>query len=166
MHERHEHEQYFFLPETVTELADFAAGFARPCCLCAPTVGAELAARGAWVRVLDLDERFAGVRGFVPYDLYRPRALDEDYDLILCDPPFHKVSPAQLFDAIRTLARGAFPQPLLVCYPREREAALLGTFAPFGLVPTGYFPRYISVQAHAPGDIQFYGNLPITTPGR
>jgi hypothetical protein len=159
MHERHEHEQYFFVSETVVELADFAARFERPCCLCAPLVGAELAERGVDVRVLDIDERFEGVRGFVHYDLYRPQPLDEDFGVIVCDPPFHKVSPAQLFDAVRTLARGAFDRPLLVCYPRERELALVGTFAPFGLVATGYYPRYVSVQAHAHGDIEVYGNL-------
>ena len=159
MNERHEHEQYFFTPETAAHLAACAARFERPCCLCAPTVGVLLGERKAGARVLEIDERFAATPGFLRYDVYRPRPLDEAFGLILCDPPFMKVSLAQLFAAVRTLARGEVSQPLLICYPRERALALTSTFAPFGLVPTGYCPRYVSVQAHAPGEIEFFGNL-------
>jgi hypothetical protein len=159
MHERHEHEQYFFLPRSTEHLARFAARFARPCCLCAPSVGVVLGQRRVAARVLEIDERFATTPGFLHWDVYRPRPLDEDFGLILCDPPFSKVSLAQLFTAVRLLARGELRKPLLICYPRERAGALLGTFAPFGLRPTGYCPRYISVQAHGPMDIEVYGNL-------
>ncbi len=159
MHERHEHEQYFFLPATTEHLAGFAARFDRPCCLCAPSVGVALAARKVPAAVLEIDERFESTPGFVRWDVYRPRPLVERFGLILCDPPFLKVSLAQLFSAVRVLAGGELSQPLLLCYPRERAGALLGTFAPFGLRPTGYCPRYISVQAHGPMDIEFYGNL-------
>jgi Probable N6-adenine methyltransferase len=160
MHERHEHEQYFFVPETAAHLAAFAARFERPCCLCAPTVGVLFGERKVSARVLEIDERFAATPGYLHYDLYRPRPLDEAFGIILCDPPFEKVSPSQLFTAIRTLARGDYRQPLLICYPRERALALTGTFAPFGLTATGYHPRYQTVQAHGPEDIEFYGNLP------
>lgn len=159
MHERHEHEQYFFVPETTEHLAGFAARFERPCCLCAPSVGVALGQRRVAARLLEIDERFEQTPGFLRWDLYRPRALEERFGLILCDPPFLKVSPSQLFAAVRTLAGGDLSQPLLICYPHDRAAALLGTFAPFGLRATGYHPRYISVQAHGPGDIEFYGNL-------
>jgi Probable N6-adenine methyltransferase len=163
MHERHEHEQYFFLPETTAHLASFAAHFERPCCLCAPSVGVVLGQRKVPAAVLEIDERFAATPGFLHWDVYRPRVLAERFGLILCDPPFLKVSLAQLFAAVRVLAGGvASPQqPLLLCYPRERAGNLLGTFAPFGLRPTGYCPRYVSVQAHGDGDtaIELFGNL-------
>jgi Probable N6-adenine methyltransferase len=159
MHERHELEQYFFLPETTEQLASFAAGFALPCCLCAPSVGVALGQRRVAARVLEIDERFASTPGFVRWDLYRPQPLDETFGLIVCDPPFLKVSLAQLFAALRVLARGEPSQPLLLCYPRERAIHLLATFAPFGLRPTGLCPRYQTVQAHGPEDIEFFGNL-------
>jgi hypothetical protein len=160
MEERHEREQYFFTPETTTRLADFAARFPTPCCLCTPSVGALLGERGVSVRVLDIDERFASARGFLRYDLYRPHRLDEQFGLILCDPPFAKVSLAQLFTAVRTLSQGRYGQPLLISYPRQRAVNLQGTFARFGLVPTGYCPRYQTVKALGPSDIEFFGNLP------
>lgn len=162
MHERHEHEQYFFTPATIAHLAGFAARFERPCALCCPTIGVALADRKIAARVLEIDERFSTTPGFARWDVYRPRPLGETFGLILCDPPFQKVSLAQLFAAVRTLAGGDLRQPLLICYPRERAGALLGTFAPFRLRPTGYCPRYVSVQAHGDDDdtaIEVFGNL-------
>jgi hypothetical protein len=158
MDERHEHEQYFFLPETTAHLADFAARFDHPCCLCAPTVGVALVELEVETRLLEIDERFAPIQGFLRYDIYRPRPLDETFGLILCDPPFVKVGLDQLFAAVRMLARGDFQQPLLICHPRKRAADLIGTFARFGLVATGYVPRYQTVQAGS-DDIEVYGNL-------
>ena len=159
MHERHEHEQYFFTRDTVERLAGFLARFERPACLCTPTVGAQLAARKVSVRTLEIDERFAQTPGFLHFDMYRPRPLAESFDVILCDPPFEKVSLAQLFTAVRSLAHGDFGQRLLLCYPVERAGAVLGTFAPFGLVPTGVHPQYVTVQAHGPRGIELFGNL-------
>jgi hypothetical protein len=159
MHERHEVEQYVYLPETSERLASFVAGFPRPCCLCAPTVGVALAQRRVSARVLEIDERFAPTPGFRRWDLYRLQPLDETFGCILCDPPFLKVSLAQLFAALRVLSQGATSQPILLCYPRERAVHLLATFAPFGLRPTGFCPRYQTVQAHGPEDIEVFGNL-------
>src|SRR5689334_2564510 len=81
--EHHHREQYFFDEKTLRELADFVGSFERPCCLCAPMLGRELHRRGRAVRVLDVDRRFADLSGFVEWDLYRPRHLDEEFDLVL-----------------------------------------------------------------------------------
>ena len=113
MQERHESEQYFFTDETTGHLADFAARFPNPCCICAPSVGVELGRRGVRARVLDIDERFATTRGFRHYDLFRPEWLGEEFGIILCDPPFFNVSLSQLFAALRLLSRNRYEQPLL-----------------------------------------------------
>ncbi len=166
MHERHEYEQYFFDAATLDTLAEAVAGFPDPCCLCAPRLGEALERRGVAVRVLDVDERFAGLRGFRRYDLYRPEWLGEAYGLIVCDPPFFRVSLAQLFRAIRLLSRGDCTQPLLVSYLARRAANLCGTFAPFGLEPTGYRPGYVTVQEQAGRNaVEFFANVPVPFPG-
>ena len=159
MLEKHELEQYFWDAPTVSHLADFAGGYGRVCCLCAPLLGQELAARRHWVRILDTDERFGGLPGFRKYDIYRPEWLGETYDLIVCDPPFFNVSLSQLFGAIRLLSRNDFAQPLLVCYLQRRASSVVGAFAPFGLEPTGYLPAYQTVQQSERNVIEFYGNL-------
>ena len=160
MQERHEKEQYFFTDETTGHLADFAARFPNPCCICAPSVGVELARRRVPVRILDIDERFAKTPGFRRYDLFSPDWLGEEFGLILCDPPFFNVSLSQLFAALRLLSRNRYEQPLLISYLSRRATSIVGTFARFGLTPTGYYPRYKTVQALARNEIEFFGNLP------
>ena len=159
MQELHEKEQYFFTDETTGRLADFAAHFPNPCCICAPSVGVELGRRGVRARVLDIDERFAATPGFRHYDLFRPEWLGEEFGLILCDPPFFNVSLSQLFAALRLLGRNRYEQPLLISYLGRRSASIVGTFARFGLTATGYSPRYKTVQALARNEIEFFGNL-------
>ena len=159
MLERHENEQYFFAPETVQHLADFAAQWTRPCCLCAPLVGAELEKRGVDCLTLDCDERFSHLKSFRRYDLFRPQWLDEEFGIIICDPPFFKASLAQLFNAIRILSRYNFQQPILICYLTRRAANLCGTFAPFALEATGYYPAYQTVRNLERNEIEFFSNL-------
>jgi hypothetical protein len=159
MDERHENEQYFFDGPTLDHLSEFVAGFARPCCICAPLLGQAVARRGRPVRILDIDERFADVPGFRRWDLHRPEWLGESYDLIVCDPPFFNVSLSRLFVALRTLAKNRFEQPILISYPTRRSRNLLSTFHRFALRPTGYAPGYLTVQAVERNAIEFYGNL-------
>ena len=157
--ELHAREQYFFDADTLEALADFVGRFERPCLLCAPMLGRALHERGRDVRVLDVDRRFADLPGFVEWDLYRPRHLDEAFDLVLCDPPFFNVSLSQLFTAVRLLCRFDLSHRVMISFPLRRSRALLGTFAPFGLAPTGYSPGYLTVQRCAKNDIEFYANF-------
>lgn len=160
MYELHENEQYFFDAPTLDHLANFVARWPSPCCLCAPLLGKHLAERGVAVTILDIDERFSVVPGFRHYDIYRPAWLDRKFGIILCDPPFFNVSLSQLFAAVRILSHHQFDQPLLVSYLQRRSEAILGTFSPFGLRPTGFCPGYQTVQASARNDIEFFGNIP------
>ena len=137
MVEKHELEQYFWTRDTITHLADFASSYERVCCLCAPTLGAELGRRGCKVTNLDRDNRFEGTPGYRPYDLYRPERLEqsEGFDLIICDPPFYCVTLAQMFTALRLLADFRLDTPLMIGYLKRRERAVLGTFTTWGLRP-------------------------------
>ena len=139
MLERHEIEQFFWDDATLSQLAARICERTAPaeavCCLCAPFLGRELARRGRPSRVLDIDERFAQDRGFERFDLFRPAWRDGRFGLIVCDPPFWKVSLSQLFAAVRVLAHHDWEQPLLFCYPQRRGTSLCGTFARFGLAP-------------------------------
>ncbi len=159
MYEKHEKEQYFFDKATLGHLADFVSGFPNPCCICAPLLGKELESRGVSVRILDIDERFAKLNGFRKFDIYKPEWLGEEYGLIVCDPPFFRVSLSQLFTALRLLSRNDYSQPLLVSYLTRRASSVVGAFGNFGLEPTGYFPGYQTVQKVERNDIEFFGNL-------
>jgi len=161
MYELHQNEQYFFNAPTLNRLADFVVtgSFTNPCCLCCPLLGQELARRNIAARSLDIDERFAGTLGFMRYDIYRPAWTGESYDLIICDPPFFKVSLAQLFKAVRTLSQHDFSQPLLLCYLSRRASNVLGAFSRFNLRATGLRAGYQTVQDTERNDIEFFTNL-------
>ena len=159
MLERHEAEQYFWDAETLNALSDVAARFERPCALCAPLLGRVWNERGLESRSLDCDERFSTDENYALYDLYRPLYRDENYGLIICDPPFWKVSLSQLFAAIRLLSHHDFEQKLAICYPTRRAKNICGTFAKFGLEPTRYFPGYLTVQELERNRIEFFANF-------
>lgn len=159
MLEQHAIEQYFWDSATINRVADVAARFDNPCCLCAPMVGSELEKRQVKTRVLDIDARFSGVAGFTRFDLYRPTWLGEELGVIICDPPFWIVSLSQLFTAIRLLSRHNFEQPLAICYPTRRSVNICATFARFGLKATGFLPKYHTVQDTERNQIEFFANF-------
>ena len=142
MYELHENEQYFFDDRTLDQLDDFASAWDSPCCICTPMLGKRLVERGASVTILDIDERFKTLNGFQLFDIYRPEWIDQKFDLIICDPPFFSVSLSQLFTAIRMLSQFNFDQKIMISYLSRRKDAITGTFAPFGLTATDYFPKY------------------------
>ncbi len=160
MHELHENEQYFFDEPTIEQLADFVATFDSPCVICAPMIGLRLTEMGIDVSILDIDNRFADLPGFRHWDLYNPKWLGQKFGLILCDPPFFNVSLSQLFSAIHLLGQHDFSQPVMIGYLKRRADAILGTFSPFGLQPTGYSPGYQTVRKIKKNEIEFFSNLP------
>lgn len=157
MQEFHKKEQYFFDSTTLKTLADFVSKYHNPCCLCVPFLGTELEKRRIKVTTLDIDERFSRLKGFTKYDLYKPQPLDEEFDLIVCDPPFNAVSLSQLFKALKMLSTG-YEQPMLVSHLKRRSNDIIATFTRFNLQPTGFHPQY-QIPQH-PTNIEFFGNLP------
>lgn len=159
MHDKPEIEQFLFDPPTLDHLARFAAQFPNPCCLCTPSLGQELEWRGVKVTTLDIDSRFAGLRGFRLYDLDEPEWLGEEYGIIICDPPFLSVPLKQVYQAISVLCGNNYKQPLLVNYLSSRAPLITSIFAPFGLRPTGYRPGYAHIQNSGQNRMEFYGNI-------
>lgn len=161
MLELHAREQYFWTDDTVAHLADVAARFSNPCCLCAPLLGQELERRNHQCATLDVDERFAELKGFEKFDVYRPTWPAREFGALFCDPPFWIVSLSQLFAAVRLLARHNTEMPLAICYPARRSANLLGTFHRFGMRATGYYPTYrtVDTQGEERNRIEFFANF-------
>jgi hypothetical protein len=159
MRERQEIEQYFFDRVTLDHLARLAARFPNPCCLCTPSLGAELESRDVEAVTLDIDERFAHLRGFRRYDVLKPEALDDRFGIILCDPPFLSITMPQLCDVMRLLSHGDYHRPIIVNYWVSKSRDITSAFASFGLKPTGYRPTYTSIQNTGRNAMQLYSNL-------
>jgi hypothetical protein len=162
MREKQEIEQYFFDASTLDDMARLASRFDNPCCLCTPSLGEELEQRGVQATTLDLDERFTHLRGFRPYDLAKPEPLSERFGIIICDPPFLTISLPQLFEAIKMLSQGDYTQPLIINNLSSRAPQLIRVFASFGLQPTGYRPRYRTIQNIGRNRMELFGNVEAT----
>ena len=159
MDELNQNEQYFFDEETLSYLSKVLLRWDSICCLCTPLLGQYLAERRNGITILDIDTRFDKVSGFKYYDLSDPKWLDEKYDLIICDPPFFGVSFSNLIDAIRKLSHYDLNQKLMICIVQRRSGKLLEIFSEFGLLPTGYFPTYQTVNTDDKTKIEFFSNL-------
>lgn len=160
MHEKQEIEQYFFNNETLDDLARLAMRFPKPCCLCTPSLGQALEARGVkHVTTLDLDYRFAFLEGFREYDISEPEPLDEKFGVIICDPPFLSVPLERLFETVELLSHEDYGQPLIINYLASRASNITRVFAPFGLRATGYYPGYATIQNFGRNRMELYGNL-------
>ena len=159
MYELHKNEQYFFDSFTISHLVSFLSKYNEIGLLCAPMLGKALANSGKQITVLDIDDRFMDVPGFLHWDIYRPTELPQSFEIIVCDPPFFNISLSQLFKAIRVLAHYDFEQKILVSYLARRQHAIMNTFSPFKLEPTGFYPTYVTVQKIEKNIIEFFGNL-------
>jgi hypothetical protein len=159
MYELHKNEQYFFDAATLQHLTSFLKQFDKVGLLCAPMLGRSLVNEGHDVIILDIDERFSDLQGYLKWDIYRPQWLPLHFDIIVCDPPFFNVSLSQLFKAIRLLSQNNFDQKMMISYLHRRRHAIMGSFSPFRLEATGYFPSYVTVTKKEKNYIEFYSNL-------
>ena len=161
--EDHRFEQFFFDAATTRRLAAEAMRHRRPLLLCLPSIAEALEAAGHPYTLLDRDTRFSHLSGWQRWDLQKPELVFEDFDAILCDPPFANVTLPELVRAVDLLAAGSARTPAVYfAYIDTREDDLLAAFAHHGLSrrfgPLGYRTVKASTQAR----IAWYG--PARTP--
>jgi len=159
MYELHKNEQYFFDDATIQHLNTFLSTYESICVLCAPMLGRSLSNIKSNVTVLDIDDRFADTKGYLNWNIYKPQWLNQSFDIIVCDPPFFNVSLSQLFKAIRMLSHNNFEQKLMLSYLTRRSGAVTGSFHLFNLKPTGYYPRYVTLQKTEKNKIEIFSNF-------
>jgi len=159
MIEDHSNEQYFFDDATRAWLVNWLQPFDSICLLCAPTLGSALIDAGKAPAILDIDERFAQLPGFIKWDIKRPTHVPQRFDVIFCDPPFFNVSLRVLRSAIEMLAHYDPTQKLALCYLTRRKAAVLKSFRAFGLRETVKRIGYESVVPGAKNEIELLGNF-------
>jgi len=152
--EKREYEQFFFSEESLAGLVRVASDFRYPCLLCAPTLGVALESMGRRCRTLDIDVRFSGLGGFKFFDLNHPISFGEEYDLVLCDPPFG-FDVQQVFEAVDILRGGA---TVVVSWYQSRLAQFLRVFS--DVKPVGVTLTYRDK------DIPFYDGYDVSKYGR
>src|SRR5687768_2497189 len=159
MYEKQEIEQYFFDETTLQHLAALASRFNNPCCLCTPSLGEELEHQGVRATTLDIDDRFASLQGFRLYDIGRPQPLDEEFGIIICDPPILNATLSQLLETITLLSRANYQQPLFFNYLSRRTSTVMRTFSAFGLQSANYKACYTTIPNIGHNQMEFFSNL-------
>lgn len=159
MEEDHKNEQYFFNTATLESLESLSNDFENICCLCAPSFGKHLIERDRQCAILDIDQRFETLEGFQDFDISQAKWTGQQYDLIVCDPPFFNVSLRQLLKAIKVLSNYDYQQKLLICYLERRSRTFLEVFQKFKLEQTDLYAGYQTVQPIEKNKIVFFSNF-------
>jgi hypothetical protein len=139
MIEKREYDQFFFSEECLMKLVRVVNNFEKPCVLCAPTLGLELERQGKKCKTLDIDIRFSELKGFKYYDITYPIDLNEEYDLLICDPPF-KLDVQQIYEAINTLKNDN--TTIVVSWYQSRLEQFLQTFSTLHIKSVGVTLSY------------------------
>lgn len=128
--ERHDLEQYFWTDKTVDGIRHALQYYDDICCLTTPTlVHAYHGARNDQV-LLDIDERFDYLPRFRRFDVLDPQPEpDENFSIIVIDPPFFYIPMAQIKQAVLTVTRGRTDVPLLIGFLKRGEMELLEALA-------------------------------------
>jgi len=154
--------QFFYSAATAADLARRLEGYAAPCCLCTPRLARAFADRGRVVRLLDMDDRFAALAGYRRFDLERPAAPRESYDMVFFDPVFIAARILRrALDVVAGAPDAADAPTLYMAFPRSREAELLAGFAAWRLAPLDYELRYNNILPEYFAAIGLYGNRPL-----
>jgi len=158
--EKHENEQYFFNKDTVEYLTRAAMSFDRVCCICCPSVGKRLEELGNNVTILDIDDRFSDLNGFIHWDIKNPSYISDEFDLIIMDPPFFNASMREIRKAIQMLTHyDTKKTKLMITYLSRREKAFKNGMKPFNMEAMEYVPEYNTVDVTEPKNrIEFYVN--------
>lgn len=162
MNELHENEQYFFTSEFENDFVNLIVNHyygSKICCVCCPMIGTRLADIGINVTILDIDTRFSNYSQFKYYDITNPQYLDDEFDLIICDPPFFNVSFSKLNKALKSLTHYDTNVSVILTYLLRRETKFLTNLSEFGLHRMNIRPQYKTVDVTDPKrDIRLYSN--------
>ena len=145
--------------QALNRLCRFVARWPKPCCLHSSILADEMVDRGVDVTVLENDDQRVYVRGFLHYDVCRPRPLDQRFGLIICEPIGLTFSMTQFCTAISVLSQQDFRQKILLCCSRRQRSAVQKCLSEFRVRATGFRPRHQLIEGGKPTGDEFYSNL-------
>ncbi|KAH7439259.1 hypothetical protein KP509_04G052600 [Ceratopteris richardii] len=173
--ERRDLEQYFWSENTVMQLKEalrptsWQTQVGHVCCLAVPSLAhafyysADEGGGGGRIEaLLDIDTRFEYLPGFRFFDLCHPvgsESADDDFRIVVFDPPFFYIPLQVLFEAVVVAVQGNLEAKLLLGFLRREERALLSVFAPFRLRRTRFVLEYANVKPNKWRNYALYSNI-------
>ena len=158
--ERHDLEQYFWSTKTVSQLQHALEYQPDVCCLTTPSLAHAWYEQDRHEVLLDIDTRFEYLPRYRYFDLRAPvKAPDENFSIIVVDPPFFYIPMQQIRDAVLTVTGGRTGVPLLIGFLRREERSLLETFTDFGITETKFPLEYATVKPNKWQNYALYSNM-------
>ena len=161
LEENHEYEQFFWNKETVDRLMK-ACEFQyieQTCCLTTPSLAHAWTDQGREEVLLDIDKRFSYLPKFKYYDVRQPYHFDNDFRLIILDPPFFVVPIEEFRKAVDILTNKNFQTKILLGFIKREEKRLLEAFKDYNLVRTTCELAYASIKPNKWANFALYSNI-------
>jgi len=157
--ERYDLEQYFWTEETVQKLLQSLEFMDSCCCLTTPSLGEGFNRIGREEVVLDIDTRFEYLPKFRYFDIRLPKEQEEDFRVIILDPPFFYLPMEQIYNAVVTVCKGNFNTKILIGFLKREEKTLLETFKKFNLKETNFKLQYATARPNKWQNYALYSNI-------
>lgn len=163
--ERRDLEQYFFTKNTIQNyITAFTMRWPdqeelekKLCLICCPSLAKAFYEQlGYTVACLDIDKRFENLPGFRYFDLQDPYAFENEFEVILFDPPFFYITLEQMSKAIQTIN----PEiRLMMSFMKKDEKQVKHAFRVFNLEKTNFELEYGTVKANRWENYGLYANV-------
>lgn len=157
--ERYDLEQYFWTEDTVNRLLKSLEFMDNCCCLTTPSLGEGFFRIGREEVVLDIDTRFDYLPKFRYFDIRAPVAQEEDFRIIILDPPFFYLSMEQIYNSVLAITKGNFDTKILIGFLKREEKTLLTTFKKFNLRETNFKLEYATTRPNKWKNYALYSNI-------
>lgn len=152
-------EQYFWTTDTVNTLMNACQYITSTCCLTTPSLAHAFYENGKNEKLLDIDERFKYLPRFEKYDIKNPHKIQEEFNIIVIDPPFFNITTQELFEATNVITNNNFSTNIVIAYLVRFEYALLETFKDYGISETTLVPEYAHIKSNKWKNFKIYSNI-------
>jgi len=161
INENHEYEQFFWTKNVVDNIIK-SIGYSyneEICCFTTPSLAHQLHQNGQDEVLLDIDKRFNYLPKFKYYDAYDPKKLDENFRLLIIDPPFFVIPIEIIRDAVDIITNKNYNTKIIIAYIKRNEKRLRIAFKNYKLFPTNFPLEYVSIKSNKWSNFVLYSNI-------
>lgn len=161
LQENHKWEQFFWTKQVVDKLVKSLkyTFIEETCCLATPSLAHEWHTDGRDETLLDIDKRFDYLPKFRYYDMTDADALDDNFRLLVIDPPFFLIPVEQVRKAVDVITDKNYNTKIIIAFLKRAEKRLRIAFAPYNLVPTKFKLEYASIKENKWSNFVLYSNI-------
>jgi hypothetical protein len=129
------------------------------CCLTTPSLAVGMSNNNRDEVLLDIDSRFDFLPKYKYYDVRTPYELDNNFRLLILDPPFFVVPIEEFRKAVDILTKHDYSTKLIIGFIKREEKRLMEAFKEYNLKPTNFELEYSSIKPNKWRNFCLYSNV-------